>query len=139
MYFALYFKSKFRRHNLSYIVTRCLFVCLYACLRPISSETAGPIWLNFFLLAPSWSQDGFRPKKFRIQNFVGLKPSCDQDGANKKKFSKIGQAVPEEIGHKHTNTQTRTQTSCCFIREIIGKKKYRIYCQEMKFSSTRKI
>ena len=33
------------------------------CILPISSGTAGPIWLNFFLLAPSWSRDGFRPKK----------------------------------------------------------------------------
>ena len=47
---------------LSYIATRCLFVCLSS----ISSGTAGPICLNFFLLAPSWSRDGFRPKKFRI-------------------------------------------------------------------------
>ena len=29
---------------------------------PISSGTAGPIWLNFLLLALSWSRDGFRPK-----------------------------------------------------------------------------
>ena len=39
---------------------------MFACLRPISSRTAGLIWLNFFLLAPAWSRDGFRPKKFRI-------------------------------------------------------------------------
>ena len=51
----------------------------------------------------------------RIRIFFGLKPSRDQDGANKKKFSQIGPAVPEEIGHK----QTRTQTSCCYIREIV--------------------
>ena len=49
---------------LYYIATRCLRVCL----RTISSETAGPIWLNFFLLAPSWSRDGFRPKIFRIRD-----------------------------------------------------------------------
>ena len=54
--------------NLSYIATRCLRVCLSVCLLPISSGTAGPIWLNFFLLAPSWSGDGFRPKKFRIRD-----------------------------------------------------------------------
>ena len=48
----------------------CIFVCLCVCLRPISSGTAGPIWLNFFLLAPSWSRDGFRPKKFRIRDPV---------------------------------------------------------------------
>ena len=41
---------------------------MFACLLPISSGTAGPIWLNFFLLAPSWSRDGFRPKKIRIQD-----------------------------------------------------------------------
>ena len=51
---------------LSYIATQCLRVCMFVCLCPISSGTAGPIWLNFFLLAPSWSRDGFRPKKFRI-------------------------------------------------------------------------
>ena len=44
-------------------------VCLFVCMLPISSAgTAGPIWLNFFLLAPSWSRDGFRPKKFQIQD-----------------------------------------------------------------------
>ena len=53
---------------LSYIATRCLRACLFVCSRPISSGTAGPIWLNFFLLAPSWSRDGFRPKKFRIRD-----------------------------------------------------------------------
>ena len=42
-----------------------------------------------------------------IRNFFGLKPSRDQDGANKKKFSQIGPAVPEEIGHKQANKQTR--------------------------------
>ena len=40
-----------------------LRVCLRVCLLPISSGTAGPIWLNFFLLAPSWLWGGFRPKK----------------------------------------------------------------------------
>ena len=64
---------------LYYIATRCLrvglLVCLCVCLRPISSRTAGPIWLNFFLLAPSWSRDGFRPKKFRIRDpFFRIKP-----------------------------------------------------------------
>ena len=49
--------------HLYYIATRCLRVCLW----PISSWTAGPIWLNFYLLAPSWSRDGFRPKKFGIR------------------------------------------------------------------------
>ena len=48
----------------------CLFVCVYVCLRPISSGTAGPIWLKFFLLAPSWANLGFRPKKFRIRDPV---------------------------------------------------------------------
>ena len=32
----------------------------------------------------------------------GLKTTPDQDGANKKKFSRIGPAVPEEIGDKQT-------------------------------------
>ena len=45
-----------------YIATRCFFACLW----PISSGSAGPIWLNFFLLAPSWSRDGFRPKKIPV-------------------------------------------------------------------------
>ena len=43
-------------------VNYMMFVCLRVCLWPISSGTAGPIWLNFFLLALSWSQGGFRPK-----------------------------------------------------------------------------
>ena len=43
----------------------CLFVCLCVCMyvRGLSPPgTAGPIWLNFFLLAPSWANLGFRPK-----------------------------------------------------------------------------
>ena len=47
---------------LYYIATRCLRVCLLVCLWPISSGMAGPIWLNFFLLALSWLRDGLRPK-----------------------------------------------------------------------------
>ena len=84
------------------------------CVSLNNSGTAGPIWLNFFLLAPPWSEDGFRLKKIpdpgsgfsentekpilagnRIRNFLCLKPPRDQDGANKKKFSQIGSAVPE--------------------------------------------
>ena len=41
----------------------CLFACVFVCVRLNNSGTAGPIWLNFFLLAPSWSQSGFRLKK----------------------------------------------------------------------------
>ena len=59
--------------HLYYIATRCLRVCLW----PISSWTAGPIWLNFYLLAPSWSRDGFRPKKFGIRILWKTgKPRC---------------------------------------------------------------
>ena len=36
---------------------------MYVCLKLNNSGTAGPIGLNFFLLALSWSQDGFRLKK----------------------------------------------------------------------------
>ena len=42
----------------------CMYVCLSVCLSLNNSGTAGPIWLNFFLLALSLSQGGFRPKKF---------------------------------------------------------------------------
>ena len=38
------------------------------CLWLNNSGTAGPIWLNFFLLTPSWSRGGFRPKKFQVQD-----------------------------------------------------------------------
>ena len=31
-----------------------------------NSRKAGPFWLNLFLLALSWSGDGFRSKKFRV-------------------------------------------------------------------------
>ena len=41
----------------------CLYVCLYVCVPLNNSGTAEPIWINFFLLAPSWSRDGFRLKK----------------------------------------------------------------------------
>ena len=54
--------------TLSLLYSNTMFACLFVCLLPISSGTAGPIWLNFFLLAPSWSGDGFRPKKFRIRD-----------------------------------------------------------------------
>jgi len=47
----------------SLLYSNTMFVCMCVCLRPISSRTARPIWLNFFLLASSWSHDGFRPKK----------------------------------------------------------------------------
>ena len=46
----------------------CLCVCLCVCVCLHNSGTAGPIWLSLFLLAPSWSRDGFRSKKFRIQD-----------------------------------------------------------------------
>ena len=36
--------------------------CLSVCLWLYNSKTAEPIWLNFFLLAPSWSHGGYRPK-----------------------------------------------------------------------------
>ena len=51
-------------------VVRPLSVCVCVCVRLNNSGTTGPIWLNFFLLAPSWSQGGFRPKKFRIRDPV---------------------------------------------------------------------
>ena len=56
----------------------------------------------------------FRKNWIPDLKFFGQKSPPDQDGAYKKKFSQIGPAVPEEIGHKHT----RTQTSCCYMIEI---------------------
>ena len=62
-YFALPESNKENTHlSLYYITTRCLRACVFVC------HLFGPIWLNLFLLAPSWSQDGFRSKKFRIQD-----------------------------------------------------------------------
>ena len=43
---------------------------MYVCNFPHNSGTAELIWINFFLLAPSWSRGGFRPKKIRIQDPV---------------------------------------------------------------------
>ena len=43
---------------------------MYVCLKLNNSGTAGPIGLNFFLLALSWSRDDFRLKKFRIRDLV---------------------------------------------------------------------
>ena len=51
-------------------VVGSLSVCVCVCVRLNNSGTAGPIWLNFFLLAPSLSQGGFRPKKFRNRDPV---------------------------------------------------------------------
>ena len=48
----------------------CMYVCMYVCLKLNNSGTAGPIWLSLFLLAPSWSRDGFRLKKFQIRGPV---------------------------------------------------------------------
>ena len=62
-------------------------VCLSACLWLNNSETAGPIWLNFFLLTPSWSRGGFRPKKFRIRDPVFPKIRKNPDFEN---FENIG-------------------------------------------------
>ena len=45
-------------------------VCVFVCVRLNNSGMAGPILVNFFLLAPSWSESGFRPKKFRIRGLV---------------------------------------------------------------------
>ena len=47
-----------------------VFVCLCVCLKLNNSGTAGPIWPNFFLLAPYWPGDGFRQKRFRIRGLV---------------------------------------------------------------------
>ena len=52
--------------NQYYKVIRFVSVCV--CLH--NSGTAGPIWLNLFLLAPYWSGDGFRLKNFRIRDPV---------------------------------------------------------------------
>ena len=38
-------------------------VCVFVCVRLNNSGMAGPILVNFFLLAPSWSESGFRSKK----------------------------------------------------------------------------
>ena len=51
-------------------VVGSLCVCVFVCVRLNNSGTAGPIWLNFFLLAPSWSRGGFRLKNFRIRDPV---------------------------------------------------------------------
>ena len=56
--------------NYQYYKVIRVFVCVSVCVCLHNSGTAGPIWLNLFLLAPSWSRDGFRPKKFRIRDPV---------------------------------------------------------------------
>ena len=43
----------------SLFYSNTMFVCVFVCLRPISSRTAGPIWLNFFVssvLVTRWFQ-----------------------------------------------------------------------------------
>ena len=125
-----------KEYNQYYKVIR-VFVCLYVCLKLKNSGTAGPIWLNLFLLAPHWSGDGFRQKRFWIRSpvfpkiwknqfptkigfsgssekpdpeFFCLKPPRDQDGANKKRLSQIGPAVPELLSFRQTYIYTYIQT-----------------------------
>ena len=50
-------------------VVGSLCVYVFVCVWLNNSGTAGPIWLNFILLALSWSQGGFRSKEFRIWFF----------------------------------------------------------------------
>ena len=59
------YKKKFS--HLSYIATRCLRVCLFVAYLLRNGWTD---FAKLFLLAPSWSRDGFRPKKFRIRDPV---------------------------------------------------------------------
>ena len=56
--------------NTTKFLSICMYVCMYVCLKLNNSGTAGPIWLSLFLLAPSWSRDGFRLKKFQIRGPV---------------------------------------------------------------------
>ena len=85
---------------------------MFACL--LVAYLLQNVWTDLaklFLLALSWSQDGFRPEKFRISDpflrnpeksifpdfwknripdleFYGLKQPLDQDKANKKSLAK---------------------------------------------------
>ena len=52
----------------------------------------------YILVAPPLASSGDFAGFFFTKN-----PPPDQVEANKKKFSQIGPAVPEEIGHNHTN------------------------------------
>ena len=56
--------------NKGFCLYVCLYVCVCVCVCLHHSGTAGPIWLNLFLLAPYWSGDGFRLKNFRIRDPV---------------------------------------------------------------------
>ena len=80
-----------------------VYVCVCVCVSLNNSGTTGPIWLNFFLLAPYWSGDGFRQKRFRIRgwvfpkirknripdpDFFCLKLTCDHTELTKKSLAK---------------------------------------------------
>ena len=63
---ALHYKEDDLKHSniYMYIHKNTLYSnMMFVCLRAISSGTAWPILLNFFLLAPSRSGGGFWPKK----------------------------------------------------------------------------
>ena len=64
----MFSRSKYSKYQY-YKVIR-VFVCMSVCVCLHHSGTAGPIWLNLFLLAPYWSGDGFRLKNFRIRDPV---------------------------------------------------------------------
>ena len=56
---------------LSLLYSNTMFACLYVCMLITYLLQNG--WTDLaklFLLAPSWSRDGFRPKKFRIRDPV---------------------------------------------------------------------
>jgi len=56
---VFFFKSLYPSTSLSVSES----VCVSVCLSPKSFGTAGPIWLTFFVFAPSWLRGGFKPKK----------------------------------------------------------------------------
>ena len=47
-----------KKNHQYYKVIRVLSLCMYVCVYLHNSGMAGPIWLNLFLLAPSWSRGG---------------------------------------------------------------------------------
>ena len=84
-----------------------MFACLRVCLLPISSGTAGPIWLNFFcyLRLGHGMVLGQKNSGSGIRICYCQKAPPKHDRATKRNCQ-IGPAVPEEIGFKLTDKQT---------------------------------
>ena len=73
----------------------------------IECSTEHTLFLFYFPANGSTNLDVFYPKTI-----------CTPRGIISQNFSSLGLIVSEELGNKHTSTQTNTLTSYCFRKRI---------------------